>query len=158
MKKILAILAILAFSQAQASQPVVYGIGVETTYIEGVQFNKCERFRVGAMTNGWTLSTTYVPFNNECEGIKNGYKFKSDQKSITLGRMLYQSCGGRFCKQAGFSVSDVRDKPLNDHFTQWHVVVSVLDTRTGLAVFNSLGKKDGEWTGTVGVYYTFGAK
>ena len=158
MKKILAILAILAFSQAKASQPVVYGIGVEATYIEGIQLNKCERLRVGAMTNGWTLSTTYVPFNNECEGIKNGYKFKSDQKSITLGRMLYQSCGGRFCKQAGFSVSDVRDKPLNDHFTQWHLVGSVLDTRTGLAVFNSFGKKDGEWTGTVGVYYTFGSK
>lgn len=158
MKKILAILAILAFSQAKAGQPVIFGVGVEANYLEGVQLNKCERFRVGAMTNGWTLSTTYVPFNNECEGIKNGYKFKSDQKSITLGRLLYQSCGGRFCKQAGLSVSDVRDKLLKDHYTQLHAVGSVLDTRTGLTMFVSLGEKQGTFTSTLGVYYTFGDK
>lgn len=41
MKKILAILAILAFSRAQASQPVIYGIGAEGSFVQsGV--NKCK--------------------------------------------------------------------------------------------------------------------
>lgn len=157
MKKILAVFLLLCASASAGAQPV-YGVGVESTYLEGVQFNKCERLRVGVMSGGWTLSTTYLPFNDQCEGIKNGFKFKTDQKSITLGRMIYQSCGGRFCKQVGLSASDVRDKPLNDHYTQIHAVGSVLDTKTGLAMFVSVGEKEGKFTGTVGVYGTIGSK
>ena len=149
---------LLVFVSGFSTANPIFGVGVEATHLEGVQLNKCERLRVGAMTNGWTLSTTYVPFNNECDGIKNGYKFKSNPKSISLGKILYQDCGGRFCKQAGLSISDVRDKPLNDHYTQIHAVGSVLDTKTGLAMFVSAGEKEGAFTSTIGVYYTFGAK
>lgn len=164
MKKILAILAILAFSQAKADQskPVIYGIGVEGSFFQAgsePELGQIQRsfktVAVGMKVGKITVSTTDLPVNKGYDIVVNGRKIETTPKRWTVGFQAFEWYKGDWQLGLGGSVSRIMTD--NDRYTQPHLVFGATH-KSGIAVFNSLGKKDGEWTGTVGVYYTFGAK
>lgn len=162
MKKILAILAILAFSQAKASQPVIYGIGAEGSFIQAgsePELGQIQRsFRnvaLGMKVGRITVSTTDLPINKGYDIVVNGRKIETTPKRWTVGFQAFEWYKGDWQLGLGGSVSRIMTD--SDRYTQPHLVFGAAH-KSGIAIFNSLGKKDGEWTGTVGVYYTFGAK
>lgn len=162
MKKILAILAILAFSQAKASQPVIYGIGAEGSFVQSgsePELGQIQRsFRnvaLGMKVGRITVSTTDLPINKGYDIVVNGRKIETTPKRWTVGFQAFEWYKGDWQLGVGASVSRIMTD--NDRYAQPHLVFGAAH-KSGIAVFNSLGKKDGEWTGAVGVYYTFGAK
>lgn len=162
MKKILAILAILAFSQAKAGQPVIYGIGAEGSFVQSgsePELGQIQRsFRnvaLGMKVGRITVSTTDLPINKGYDIVVNGRKIETTPKRWTVGFQAFEWYKGDWQLGVGASVSRIMTD--NDRYAQPHLVFGAAH-KSGIAVFNSLGKKDGEWTGAVGVYYTFGAK
>jgi len=163
MKKIIAILLLLptfAFSKC------LVGVGLEgsgssnSAYSEPMAGQIQRSFKTvaaGVKCGAFTLSTTDLGgINDGYEVVVGGVKTHIDVSRWTIGGAAYTHRTGSFEIGLGGSVSKIKTYSANgrDSYYQPHLVVG-LAHKSGLAVFNSFGWRNGSLTMTTGFYLTF---